>query len=224
MQVPDERAAGSAVDRAVAAGGDRAGLAQRPGRRPGAAIGMRLPVSLCFVRNVELPSGRAQDLRRILDFDLERATPFKLQGCLCRPSGGRGCGGQGQAARPPARHQARGGRSADGRGHGRPVSRWDSSIAGTTGRPSGLPINFIEPRGGAQARMWPAFYAGPRALAALALLLVVSALVLTFWKLRKRLGGFAGADGPGADAGGGRAAACWNARMPRSRSWLGCRT
>lgn len=41
-------------------------------------VGIRLPLSQCFERRVELPKAGGDDVRRMLNFDLERATPFKL--------------------------------------------------------------------------------------------------------------------------------------------------
>jgi len=41
-------------------------------------IGIRLPVSQCFERRIELPKAARGDVRKMLNFDLERATPFRL--------------------------------------------------------------------------------------------------------------------------------------------------
>src|SRR5262245_55247476 len=46
-------------------------------RRTG-TVGLRLLFSQCFERRVELPKAGRDDLRRMLNFDLERATPFRL--------------------------------------------------------------------------------------------------------------------------------------------------
>jgi general secretion pathway protein L len=46
---------------------------------PAAVVGIRVPLESCFVRHVELPRGAQDDAARILDLDLERATPFKLK-------------------------------------------------------------------------------------------------------------------------------------------------
>jgi general secretion pathway protein L len=46
---------------------------------PAALVGIRVPLASCFVRNVELPRNAQEDATRILDLDLERATPFKLK-------------------------------------------------------------------------------------------------------------------------------------------------
>jgi general secretion pathway protein L len=40
-------------------------------------VGVRLPISQCLERCVELPRAARDDLKRILLFDLERATPFR---------------------------------------------------------------------------------------------------------------------------------------------------
>src|SRR5262245_47205744 len=53
-------------------------LARMAGSRRLDAVGIRLPLSQCFERRVELPKAACDDVRRMLNFDLERATPFKL--------------------------------------------------------------------------------------------------------------------------------------------------
>jgi len=50
---------------------------------PGALIGIRVPLASCFVRSLELPRSAQDDASRILDLDLERATPFKLKDVYC---------------------------------------------------------------------------------------------------------------------------------------------
>jgi len=46
---------------------------------PAAEVGIRVALASCFVRTVELPRSAQEDAGRILDLDLERATPFKLK-------------------------------------------------------------------------------------------------------------------------------------------------
>jgi general secretion pathway protein L len=41
------------------------------------AIGLRIPLSFCFSRVVELPSSAAEDFSRLMILDMERATPFR---------------------------------------------------------------------------------------------------------------------------------------------------
>src|SRR5262245_27917036 len=53
-------------------------LARMAGSRRLDAVGIRLPLIQCFERRVELPKAARDDVRRMLNFDLERATPFKL--------------------------------------------------------------------------------------------------------------------------------------------------
>lgn len=80
------------MDRAAARGADAASpglvlsysdalarLAQLAAARTATEVGIRLPLSQCFVRRVELPAAARSDMRQILNFDLERATPFKLK-------------------------------------------------------------------------------------------------------------------------------------------------
>src|SRR5262245_9229497 len=50
---------------------------------PGALIGVRVPLASCFARTVELPRSAQEDAGRILELDLERATPFKLKDVYC---------------------------------------------------------------------------------------------------------------------------------------------
>ncbi len=50
---------------------------------PAALIGIRVPLASCFVRHVELPRNAQEDAARILELDLERATPFKLKDVYC---------------------------------------------------------------------------------------------------------------------------------------------
>jgi general secretion pathway protein L len=50
---------------------------------PSALIGIRVPLTSCFVRSLELPRNAQEDAGRILDLDLERATPFKRTDVYC---------------------------------------------------------------------------------------------------------------------------------------------
>lgn len=42
-------------------------------------VGVRLPLGQCFERRIELPKAARNDVRKMLNFDLERATPFRLK-------------------------------------------------------------------------------------------------------------------------------------------------
>jgi general secretion pathway protein L len=53
-------------------------LAEMAASRRLGPIGIRLPLSQCFERRVELPRAARDDVRRMLHFDLERATPFRV--------------------------------------------------------------------------------------------------------------------------------------------------
>lgn len=55
-----------------------AALADMAGSRRLGAVGIRLPLSRCFERRVELPKAGRDDVRRMLNFEIERATPFRL--------------------------------------------------------------------------------------------------------------------------------------------------
>jgi len=50
---------------------------------PAALVGIRVPLASCFARTVELPRSAQEDASRILELDLERATPFKLKDVYC---------------------------------------------------------------------------------------------------------------------------------------------
>jgi general secretion pathway protein L len=50
---------------------------------PAAPVGIRVPLASCFVRTVELPRSAQEDASRILELDLERATPFKRKDVYC---------------------------------------------------------------------------------------------------------------------------------------------
>ena len=54
-------------------------LAQMADSGKATSVGIRLPRSQCFQRRVELPRAARNDARQILNFNLERATPFKLK-------------------------------------------------------------------------------------------------------------------------------------------------
>jgi general secretion pathway protein L len=144
------------------------------------AIGLRLPLSRCFVRQVELPAAARSDLRQILDLDLERATPFKLKDVYTT-------------------HLVEGEGATKGRLRVRQIiirrEAVDPLIAELEGadikvdfvdcwndEPSaGLAVNLIEPRPGLeQGRR--ALVTPVRALSVLALLLLVSAVMLTLWR------------------------------------------
>src|SRR5262249_33518324 len=60
-----------------------------------ALIGIRVPLASCFVRHVELPRSAQADVARILELDLERATPIRRGGVCGRGVGEAGRGGGG---------------------------------------------------------------------------------------------------------------------------------
>lgn len=47
--------------------------------RPPVPVRLRLPHAACFIRRVEVPAGLRNDIKRFLDIDLERVTPFRLK-------------------------------------------------------------------------------------------------------------------------------------------------
>jgi general secretion pathway protein L len=48
-------------------------------RGSGQIVGIRIPIGRCYSRRVELPRAARGDARRILNLDLERVTPFRLK-------------------------------------------------------------------------------------------------------------------------------------------------
>ena len=144
-----------------------------------ATVGVRLPADVCFARNVELPVAARNDLRRILDFDLERATPFKHRDVYSAHlvEGDAATKGKLRVRQLVTKREAVDPLVADVRAAGLEVGFVDC----WADRPSmGMPINFLEPRGGAESGA-AGFFRPTRVLLALALLLVLSALVLTLW-------------------------------------------
>ena len=187
-----------------------------------ATVGVRLPADVCFARNVELPVAARNDLRRILDFDLERATPFKHRDVYTAHlvEGEAATKGKLRVRQLVTKREAVDPLVAEVRAAGLEVGFvdcWDD-------QPSvGMPINFLEPRGGAE-RGAAGFFRPVRVLAGAGLVAGPVRAGADAVGLRKRAGGVAGQDGAGPDTGGGGAAASWNAPTPQSRTWRGCRT
>jgi general secretion pathway protein L len=146
-----------------------AALADMAASRKGGSIGLRLPFSQCFERRVELPKAAPGDLRRMLDFDLERATPFRLGDVYTArmPTGEAGAKGRQRLRQLVVKREAVDPLIADVKAAGLVpafVDCWQTTPA------SGLPVNFLEadarPRSGLGRHI-----TAPRALAALVLLL-----------------------------------------------------
>jgi general secretion pathway protein L len=154
-----------------------AALAEMAASRKGGTVGLRLPFSQCFERRVELPKVARNDLRRMLNFDLERATPFRLGDVYtaCLPTGEAGAKGKQRLRQLVIKREAIDPLIADVKAAGLEpafVDCWHSTPA------SGLPVNFLEadePKRSSVARL----VTGPWALAALVLLLAGLASVLS---------------------------------------------
>lgn len=56
---------------------DEADVAVGEASRSGGPIGVRLPRTACLIRRIELPAAARADFDKILQLDLERATPFR---------------------------------------------------------------------------------------------------------------------------------------------------
>ncbi len=155
-------------------------------RARGANVGIRLPLNLCFTRSIELPGAARKDLRQILNFDLERATPFKLRDVYTAHlvEGEADTRGKLRVRQFVAKREVVDPLVSQAREAGIEVTFVDcwSDQPG-----SGLPINFLEantpPHSGVSRLVTL-----PRGLAALALLLTLSALLLTISRYEGALG------------------------------------
>jgi len=154
-----------------------AALADMAASRKAASVGVRLPFSLCFERRVELPKAARDDLRRMLSFDLERATPFRLGEVYTAalPTGEAGAKGKQRLRQLVVKREAVDPLIADVKAAGLMpafVDCWQATPA------SGLPVNFLEasdpPRSGLARHV-----TGPRVLAVLVVLLAALAGVLS---------------------------------------------
>jgi len=152
----------------------------------GANVAIRLPLNLCFTRNVELPGAARKDLRQILNFDLERATPFKLRDVYTAHlvDGEADTRGKLQVRQFVAKREVVDPLIARLKEAGLDVAFVDcwSDQPGL-----GLPINFLEastPADSGAGRLVTL----PRVLAGLVLLLTVSALLLALSRYENALG------------------------------------
>jgi general secretion pathway protein L len=139
------------------------------------AAGIRVPLSQCFVRRVELPAAARSDVRQILNFDLERATPFRLKDVYTAHVVEGEAGGKGKlrVSQMVAKREAIDPLVADVEATGLEVAFVDC----WQDQPSaGLGVDFLEqsaPEAAAQGLV-----TAPRALAALALVLALSAVAI----------------------------------------------
>jgi general secretion pathway protein L len=139
-------------------------------------VGIRLPLSRCFERRVELPKAAGDDVRRMLDFDLERATPFRLGEVYTAHllAGVAAVKGKQRLRQLVVKREAVDPLLADVRAAGvEPafVDCWQATPS------SGLPVNFLE-TGGPQRSGLARHLTLPRTLAALALVLAGLAFFL----------------------------------------------
>jgi general secretion pathway protein L len=148
------------------------------------AAGIRLPLSQCFVRRTELPAAARGDVRQILNFDLERATPFRLKDVYTAHVEEGEAGGKGKlrVSQMVAKREAIDPLVADVEASGLEVAFVDC----WQDQPSaGLGVDFLEqsaPEAAAQGLVTPL-----RALAGLALVLAVSAVAITLSKRESAL-------------------------------------
>lgn len=160
-----------------------AGLAASAGA---ATVGIRLPLSLCYTRCVELPGAARRDLRRILNFDLERATPFKLKDVHTAHmvEGEASTKGKLLVRQLVAKRELVEPLIAQVRRAGLGVAFvdcWRDQPA------QALPVNFLETETSADTGM-DRLVTVPKVLAALLLLLAASAVLLTLSRYENALG------------------------------------
>jgi general secretion pathway protein L len=151
-------------------------LAGMAAARRGASVGIRLAASQCFERRVELPKAGRDDVRRMLAFDLERATPFRLAEVYTAhlPAAGPSAKGRQRLRQLIVKREPVDALLADVRAAGLEpacVDCWQDTPA------SGLPVDFLEAGGPQQSRLAP-HISLPRALAALVLVLAALAFLL----------------------------------------------
>jgi general secretion pathway protein L len=139
-----------------------------------ASVAIRLPQSKCFQRKVELPRAARREARQILNFNLERATPFKLRDVYTAHVIEDEAGSKGKLRflQLVAKREAVDPLVADVKAAGLAVASvdcWHNEPS------SGLPVNFLEASRASQGRRSVTL---PRVLAALVLLLIGSAFLL----------------------------------------------
>jgi general secretion pathway protein L len=150
-------------------------------RKGGGAIArVRVPVSRCYSRRMELPKAARGDARRILNLDLERVTPFRLKDVYtAHVEEGTGAGGKTWVRQFVAKREAIDSLIAGVRSCGFDVAFvdcWekDPSI--------GLPLNLLEPEASTRSSGVGRFVTPVRALMATAIILLLSSVVLTVWR------------------------------------------
>jgi general secretion pathway protein L len=144
------------------------------------AVGIRLPLSRCFERRVELPKAARDDVRRMLNFDLERATPFRLSDVYTAHlmADGTVAGGRQRLRQLVVKRDAVDPLIADVKAAGlKPafVDCWQTAPS------AGLPVDFLEASAPARSG-FGRHVTLPRALALAALLLAGLASTLWLWK------------------------------------------
>jgi general secretion pathway protein L len=163
-----------------------AALADLAASRRAGSIGLRLPFGQCFERRVDLPKVARDDLRRMLSFDLERATPFRLGDVYtaCLPTAEAGAKGRQRIRQLVVKREAVDPLIADVKAAGLVpafVDCWQTTPA------SGLSVNFLEadepPRSGLSRHV-----TAPRALVVLVVLLAGLAGVLSLSRYEAALG------------------------------------
>lgn len=138
--------------------------------------GLRIPVTRCYARRAELPKAALADARRILNLDLERVTPFKRKEVYtAHVVENEGASGKRWVRQLVIKREAIDPLIADVKAAGGDVAFvdcWDKEPS------TGLSIDFLEPdvptgQGGMER-----LFTLPRALAAFAVVLVVTAIIL----------------------------------------------
>jgi len=153
--------------------------------RPHAAVVVRIPVHSCFHRTTELPSAARADVGRILDLDLGRSMPFRLEDVYTSyyvepraPGAGKIKVHQLVAKRAPIDAlltplEAAGARVAA-------VDCWHGDVA----KP--LPVDFLAAREGRQASR-ATWLTAPRVLGLAVALLAACAVAVGLWRSQSAL-------------------------------------
>ena len=160
-------------------------LAEMARKEKPAMAGIRLPVSKCYSRRMELPKAARGDAWRILNLDLERVTPFKLKDVhTANLEEGDSSAGKVWVRQFVAKREAIDSLIADVRSSGFDVAfvdcweRWPSI---------GLPLNFLEADVSSERNGANRFVTLSRALAAMAVILVLASVILAISRYESAL-------------------------------------
>ena len=141
------------------------------------SVGVRLPLSQCFERRILLPMAARNEVRKMLNFDLERATPFRLQDVYTAHilAGEAGPTGKQRIRQLVVKRETVDPLVADVKAAGLEVAFVDCWCDTPS---SGLSVNFLQESAPPHAGLGE-YLTLPRTLAVLVLLLIGSAFMLS---------------------------------------------